>query len=84
VTLILNSEYSTYTTASPKKNTVLFLFVQKLSVMSSRALRRLQKDQIPDIVNADKSDQESEEEDYVEQKKPAFNPFDLVNQYNFS
>jgi hypothetical protein len=46
--------------------------------MSSRALRRLQKDPIPDIVNANKSEEESEEEDYVEQKKPAFNPFDLV------
>lgn len=46
--------------------------------MSSRALRRLQKDQIPDIVNTSKSEEESEEEEYVEQKKPAFNPFDLV------
>jgi hypothetical protein len=46
--------------------------------MSSRALRKLQKDPIPDIVNANKSEEESEEEDYVEQKKPAFNPFDLV------
>lgn len=47
--------------------------------MSSRALRRLRKDQIPDIVNKNKSDEEEEEEEeeYV-QTKP-FNPFDLVS-----
>ncbi|KAI7884726.1 transcriptional repressor TCF25-domain-containing protein [Mucor mucedo] len=48
--------------------------------MSSRALRRLRKDQVPDIVNKAESEQEEEEEEEEEeyvQKKP-FNPFDLL------
>ncbi|KAI9481329.1 MAG: transcriptional repressor TCF25-domain-containing protein [Benjaminiella poitrasii] len=47
--------------------------------MSSRALRRLQKEQIPDIVLL-KSDEESEEE--VEPIAPVkqINPFDLLNE----
>lgn len=47
--------------------------------MSSRALRRLQKEQIPDIIKKTESDveeEEEEEEEYVAPKK--FNPFDLV------
>lgn len=53
--------------------------------MSSRALRRLRKEQIPDIVskNDQESDQdivESEEEDDVQDKTiKQINPFDLVN-----
>lgn len=57
--------------------------------MSSRALRRLRKEQIPDIVskNDQESDQdivESEEEDDVQDKTiKQINPFDLVNtRYN--
>lgn len=57
--------------------------------MSSRALRRLRKEQIPDIVskNGQESDQdivESEEEDDVQDKTiKQINPFDLVNtRYN--
>lgn len=46
--------------------------------MSSRALRRLRKDQIPDIVNKAESEEEEEEEEEYVQKKP-FNPFDLVS-----
>lgn len=46
--------------------------------MSSRALRRLRKDQIPDIVNKEESEGEEEEEEEYIQKKP-FNPFDLVS-----
>lgn len=48
--------------------------------MSSRALRRLQKEQISDIVKKTESDveeeEEEEEEEYVAPKK--FNLFDLV------
>lgn len=50
--------------------------------MSSRALRRLQKEQIPDISPPanEEEEQETEEEDYVEEKTvKQINPFDLVN-----
>jgi hypothetical protein len=52
--------------------------------MSSRALRRLQKEQIPDIVlkknkESDEEIVESEEEDNVQNKTiKQINPFDLV------
>ncbi|KAI7902170.1 transcriptional repressor TCF25-domain-containing protein [Cokeromyces recurvatus] len=46
--------------------------------MSSRALRRLQKEQIPDIVSLENSDNESEEEEEVPIKQ--INPFDLLNE----
>ena len=45
--------------------------------MSSRALRRLQKNQVPDLVEKVASEEEEEEEEFV-QKKP-FNPFALVS-----
>lgn len=46
--------------------------------MSSRALRRLQKNQVPDLVEKVESEEEEEEEEEFVQKKP-FNPFDLLN-----
>lgn len=46
--------------------------------MSSRALRRLRNNQVPDIVKKVESEEEEEEEEEYVQKKP-FNPFALVS-----
>jgi hypothetical protein len=55
--------------------------------MSSRALRRLQKEQIPDITSPkseEEIEEEEEEEDTVEEKPvKQINPFDLVNYFKF-
>lgn len=66
-----------------RKNPILFSY--SYQVMSSRALRRLQKEQLPDITPKKNQDSDEEvvdsEEEEEAQAKPIkpINPFDLVN-----